>query len=73
MLLHATNGLLLGQFAFSLVGAHASQAFVHVILEEMATVETILVFLAEHLQDHLQDSVVVAAGRVRFVAAEDAC
>ena len=45
-------------------GGHASEAFVHVILGEMATVEKMMNFLAEHLQDHLQDSVVGAAGRV---------
>ena len=45
-------------------GGHESEAFVNVILGEMTTVETMLGFLAEHLQDNLQDSVVVAAGRV---------
>ena len=45
-------------------GGHESKTFVHVILGEMATVEKMMNFLAEHLQDHLQDSVVVAAGRV---------
>lgn len=44
-------------------GGRESEAFVHAILREIATVETMLYFLAENLQDNLQDSVVVAAGK----------